>query len=155
MGSYFSISISAVENSIDADNNISNITVTLYCNGSNGFADDNPAYWLKVNDTIMSSGTRNFSYENFVVATWTGNVPHEADGTGAVTFQGYFQGTDKPNGDTTSVETLELTPIPQEDPTPSPEPESHPQGMEIPFFADFERIIPFVMPDPVVINFSL
>lgn len=114
MGSYFSISISAVENSTDIINNTSNVTVSLWCNGSNGYADDNPSYWLKVNGNVVSSGTRNFSYENFTVTTWTGNVTHNSDGSGSITYQGYFQGTDKPNGDTTPVYTLNLTKLDRE-----------------------------------------
>lgn len=113
MGSYFSISISAVENSYSIENNTSNVTVSLWCNGNNGWADDNPSYWLKVNGNTVASGTYNFSYSSFTVCSWTDNVPHNADGTGSITYQGYYQGTDKPNGDTTSVYTLNLTTIPR------------------------------------------
>lgn len=113
MGSYFSISISAVENSYSIENNTSNVTVSLWCNGNNGWADDNPSYWLKVNDSVVASGTYNFSYTSFTVCSWTGDVPHNADGTGFITYQGYYQGTDKPNGDTTSTYTLNLTTIPR------------------------------------------
>lgn len=113
MGSYFSISISAVENSYSIENNTSNVTVSLWCNGNNGWADDNPSYWLKVNGNEVVSGTKNFSYSSFTVCSWTDNVPHNADGTGSITYQGYYQGTDKPNGDTTAVYTLNLTTIPR------------------------------------------
>lgn len=158
MGSYFTISASAIENSYDIENNVSNVTVTLYCNGSNGFADDNPAYWLKIDGVIVSSGTRNFNYENFVLATWTGNITHREDGTGSFTYQGYFQGTDKPDGDTTPIHTLQLTPFPNPTPEPEPEPEptvTSPAGLVIPFDIDFNRIINFLVPEPDILYFSL
>lgn len=113
MGSYFSISVSATENSYSIENNTSNVTVKLLCNGNNGWAEDNPSYWLKVNGDTVASGTYNFSYSSFTVCSWTGNIPHNADGTGFITYQGYYQGTDKPNGDTTAVYTLNLTTIPR------------------------------------------
>ena len=118
MGSYFSISVSAVENSTNIIDNTSNVTVSLWCNGSNGYAEDNPSYWLQIwapDGTRIENltGTRNFSYENFTVTTWTGKVDHNSDGTGSITYQGYFQGTDKPNGDTTPVYTLNLTTLPR------------------------------------------
>lgn len=152
MGSYFTISANAVENSYDIENNISNVTVTLYCNAPNGYAADNPAYWLKIDGVIVSSGARNFSYENFVLATWTGNITHREDGTGSFTYQGYFQGTDKPNGDTTPIYTLQLTPFPSPEPEPVP---VSPAGLIVPFNIDFDRTINFILPEPDILYFSL
>lgn len=113
--SYTSIWCTCTENSTNVANNTSNITVNLICSTS-GYADDNPNYWLAVNGSTVRSGTRNFSSgQTFTLATWTGDVPHNSDGTGSVTYQGYFQGTAKPNpGNTTQLYTKTLTTLARE-----------------------------------------
>ena len=109
--SYTSIWCTYTENSTDKENNTSNVTITLECTSS-GWADDSPDYWLKVNGNVVASGTRNFGNGSFQLCSWTGNVLHNIDGTGTVTYQGYFQGTAKPNpGNTTSVYSQNFTTI--------------------------------------------
>ena len=153
MDPYTSIWCEAVENSIDAEHNTSNVTVTLKCNSSS-FADDGPVYWLKVNDTIVKSGLYNFSAGTFTIVTHTMDVAHDEEGYGSMTYQGYFQGTQKPNpGNTTQVYVLNLTPI-----APEPEPEptvTSPAGLVSPFDIDFNRTINFLVPEPDILYFSL
>ena len=108
---YTSIWCNYTENSTNVANNTSNITVSLVCSSS-GWADDSPNYWLKVNGSTVRSGTYNFGNGTFTLCSWTGDVPHNADGTGTVTYQGYFQGTAKPDpGNTTGVYSQTLTTI--------------------------------------------
>ena len=108
---YTSIWCNYTENSTNVANNTSNITVSLICSSS-GWADDSPNYWLKVNGSTVRSGTYNFGNGTFTLCSWTGDVPHNADGTGTVTYQGYFQGTAKPDpGNTTGVYSQTLTTI--------------------------------------------
>lgn len=113
--SYTSIWCTCTENSTDIVNNTSNVTVSLICSTS-GYADDNPNYWLQVNGSTVRSGTRNFSSgQTFTLATWTGDIAHNSDGTGSMTYQGYFQGTAKPNpGNTTQLYTKTLTTLARE-----------------------------------------
>ena len=113
--SYTSIWCTCTENSTNVANNSSNVTVNLICSTS-GYADDNPNYWLKVNGNIVRSGTRNFSSgQTFTLATWTDNIIHNDDGTCTITYQGYFQGTAKPNpGNTTQLYTKTLTTLARE-----------------------------------------
>lgn len=113
--SYTSIWCTCTENSTDIANNTSNVTVNLICSTS-GYADDNPNYWLQVNGSTVRSGTKNFSSgQTFTLATWTGDIAHNSDGTGSLTYQGYFQGTAKPNpGNTTQLYTKTLTTLARE-----------------------------------------
>lgn len=112
---YTSIWCTCTENSTDIANNTSNVTVNLICSTS-GYANDNPNYWLQVNGSTVRSGTRNFdSGQTFTLATWTGNIAHNSDGTGSLTYQGYFQGTAKPDpGNTTQLYTKTLTTLARE-----------------------------------------
>lgn len=109
---YTSIWCTATENSVNVANNTSNVTVSLICSSS-GYAYDDPNYWLKVNGTTVRSGTRNFdSGQTFTLCTYTADIAHNTDGTGSITYQGYFQGTAKPDpGNTTQTYTLTLTTI--------------------------------------------
>lgn len=110
---YTSIWCTCTENSTDIEKNTSNITVSLICSTS-GWAYDNPNYWLTVNGSTVKSGTRNFdSGQTFTLASWTGDVPHNTDGTGTVIYQGYFLGTATPGGNTTTEYSKPLTTIPR------------------------------------------
>ena len=116
--SYTSIWCEYSENSTDIVNNTSNITVTLKCSSS-GYANDSPNYWLQVwapdgTRVGYKTGTRNFGNGTFTLDTWTGDVTHDENGNGNVTYQGYFQGTAKPDpGNTTGVYSQTLTPLPR------------------------------------------
>ena len=76
----------------------SNVTINLIVGWNGGsWAGDNPAYYINVNGSRVKSGTANFntgeaSSGSQTIATWTGNVPHNADGTGSMTWAVGYEG---------------------------------------------------------------
>lgn len=87
-----------VENSVDTENLTSNVTITLIVGWNGGsWASDNPYYYINVNGSRVKSGNANFntsqaSSGSQTIATWTGNVPHESDGTGSMTWAVGYEG---------------------------------------------------------------
>ena len=109
MATSYSIDITAVENSVDTANNSSNVTVTLTGHSTTGYAQDNPAYWLKVDGVTVKQGTHNFNQgESFTLDTYTADIAHNADGTKTIVCVGYFAGTGE---GTTVTKSLTLTNI--------------------------------------------
>ena len=87
-----------VENSTDATNLTSNVTITLIVGWNGGsWAADNPRYYINVNGSTVKSGTANFNTSQATngsqtIATWTGDVPHNSDGTGSMTWAVGYEG---------------------------------------------------------------
>lgn len=114
-----------VENSTDATNLTSNVTITLIVGWNGGsWASDNPAYYINVNGSRVKSGTANFntgeaSSGSQTIATWTGDVPHNSDGTGSMTWAVGYEGIYAGEGIySTASGTKTLTPIVIPDPDP-------------------------------------
>lgn len=86
------------ENSTNPQTMTSNVTINLIVGWNGGsWAGDNPAYYINVNGSRVKSGTANFntgeaSSGSQTIATWTGNVPHNADGTGSMTWAVGYEG---------------------------------------------------------------
>lgn len=87
-----------VENSTSIENNTSNVTITLIVGWNGGsWAADNPRYYINVNGQTKKTGTANFntseaSSGSQTIATWTGDVPHNQDGTGSMTWAVGYEG---------------------------------------------------------------
>ena len=114
-----------VENSVDTENLTSNVTITLIVGWNGGsWASDNPAYYINVNGSRVKSGTANFNTGQATtgsqtIATWTGNVPHNSDGTGSMTWAVGYEGIYAGEGNySTASGTKTLTPIEIPDPDP-------------------------------------
>ena len=86
------------ENSTSVENNTSNVTIRLIVGWNYGsWAADNPAWYINVNGSRVASGTANFntgqaSSGSQQVASWTGNVPHNSDGTGSMSWSVGYEG---------------------------------------------------------------
>lgn len=109
-----------VENSIDSQNLTSSVTITPIVTWNGGsWAGDNPRYYIKVNGSTVKSGTANFNTgesssgsQALSGAAWTGNVPHNSDGTGSMTWEVGYEGIYAYEGNyTTASGTKTLTPI--------------------------------------------
>ena len=113
----------AVENSYSVENNTSNVTVYCVVDWDFGsYARDNPHYYFVINGKEVTGDprpTKNFNVNvrdsgSETVASFTTNVPHNADGTGSMTWACYYQGRNGPNGAYISASgNLPLTTIPR------------------------------------------
>lgn len=87
-----------VENSVNAETMTSNVTITLIVGWNSGsWAGDSPYYYINVNGSRKKSGNANFNTGQATsgsqtIATWTGDVPHNADGTGSMTWDVGYEG---------------------------------------------------------------
>lgn len=87
-----------VENSVNAETMTSNVTITLIVGWNGGsWAGDSPYYYINVNGSRKKSGNANFNTGQATsgsqtIATWTGDVPHNADGTGSMTWDVGYEG---------------------------------------------------------------
>jgi len=113
-------STTVVENSVDSQNLTSNVTITPIVSWNGGsYAGDNPRYYIKVNGTQVKSGRANFNTSEATTGTqalsgasWTGNVQHNSDGTGSMTWEVGYEGIYADEGTyTTASGTKTLTPI--------------------------------------------
>ena len=105
------------ENSTSVVDNTSNVTIRLIVGWNYGsWAADAPAWYINVNGSRVSSGTANFntgqlSSGSQQVASWTGNVPHNSDGTGSMSWSVGYEAQHKGEGYETAAGTKTLTTI--------------------------------------------
>lgn len=113
-------STTVVENSVDSQNLTSTVTITPIVSWNGGsWAGDNPRYYIKVNGSTVKNGTANFNTSEsssgsqaLSGAAWTGPVPHNADGTGSMTWEVGYEGIYSGEGTyTTASGTKTLTTI--------------------------------------------
>lgn len=107
------------ENSTSVANNTSNVTVyAIFTKTSGEYASDNPQWKIYVNGSVVASGTKNFTAGtkgNIDLGSWTGDIAHNADGTGSMTWCVSFEGNKHPTAEsnwfTTGTLTKSLTKI--------------------------------------------
>lgn len=97
-GTYYNIYLDITQNSQNISNNTSNVTVHLWAQSTNSayhaynLEGGNPVS-LYVNNTLVDPHNQNMDFRNQQIvelSTWSGDITHNADGTGSVTASGSF-----------------------------------------------------------------
>lgn len=124
-GNVYDYWFSWTENSQNIDSNVTNLTVKLYLKRNDGYANSSYRAYndlpisLSVDGSVRYSTSKaNIDTRNsktVELASWTGNISHNADGTRSVPLEGYFR---FPSGTTLSgawtiSTTITLTTIPR------------------------------------------
>ena len=109
----------ASETSYSIENNTSEVKINLIVSWNyTSWAGDYPAWYIKINGETKASGTANFntsqnSSGSQTVVSRTFTVPHNADGSGAITWAVGYEAQHKGEGYETASGSLNLTTIPR------------------------------------------
>ena len=109
----------ASETSYSIENNTSEVRISLIVSWNyTSWAGDYPTWYIQINGETKASGTANFntsknSSGSQTVVSRTFTVPHNTDGSGAITWAVGYEAQHKGGGYETASGSLTLTTIPR------------------------------------------